>query len=404
MWFSIKRRLARATGGRLEFLRGPCIRDVRCGYEKAGLTVLDEPVPWNAETVVIEARVEYPDEAPGSKGDFTLCMPGQGRWTAAALEPRERTGHYRVVFRLVPPPRPAVAWICWRSRPLDRIVIPYLTVEEFVAGLQLEAPTIFALLEGHSIPCRAVVADQVPDLMACALLKSPTSLLPVVDLNLTLEVAEPRGGHFQAFPVHLAASQIIARQALVSVRPAWRPGPLDGTWEVRWTVTGRVLGQSELRVLSPDAFQRSIYMTDARRRGGTRDADHRPAGGEQTAGFLLASREAGLAARCRVEVRVYFKDHCRPPETVQTEVLVTDVPFFAPSAVPVEDLQQISAIELFHHGEFLGAVSNCPMPTASFTSEGGFSAPEPFPWTAFAEVELEERLRRLMEVSPGEAA
>src|SRR5262249_46024424 len=156
MWLNIKRYLARATGGLSEVLRRPRVRAVRCGYEKAGLTVWDEPIPWNAETVLVEVQVEYPAEAPGAKSDFCLCVPGQGRWTGAALDPDERAGHCRAVFRLVPPPKTTVAWICWRSRLLDRVVLSCLGAEEFLGNLQLDAPTLFALLGGHSVPCRAL--------------------------------------------------------------------------------------------------------------------------------------------------------------------------------------------------------------------------------------------------------
>ena len=46
-------------------------------YEKAGLTVHDQPIPWNAEAVLVDAMVPLPTAAPRRKHEFVLRIPGQ---------------------------------------------------------------------------------------------------------------------------------------------------------------------------------------------------------------------------------------------------------------------------------------------------------------------------------------
>ena len=45
--------------------------------EKGGLTLENQPVPWSAEAVVVEALLRLPPSAR-RRGDFTLRVPGFG--------------------------------------------------------------------------------------------------------------------------------------------------------------------------------------------------------------------------------------------------------------------------------------------------------------------------------------
>ena len=45
-------------------------------YEKAGLTLYDLPIPWNAEAVVVELLLNLPPMAR-QKSAFTLRLPGR---------------------------------------------------------------------------------------------------------------------------------------------------------------------------------------------------------------------------------------------------------------------------------------------------------------------------------------
>jgi hypothetical protein len=70
---------------------------------------------------------------------------------------------------------------------------------------------------------------------------------------------------------------------------------------------------------------------------------------------------------------------------------------FAPGTLEAAEAAHVTAFELRQKGEVLGALSLCPVPTAAFTSEGGFKAPTDFAWSPSAEEELTERLGKLME-------
>ena len=45
-------------------------------YEKAGRIVDDQPIPWNAEAVLVQAMVRLPKTSNRRKADFQLRVPG----------------------------------------------------------------------------------------------------------------------------------------------------------------------------------------------------------------------------------------------------------------------------------------------------------------------------------------
>ena len=56
---------------------GPQPQALHFSYEKAGLTVDDQPIPWNAEAVLVEAMLRLPQTGNRRKADFQLRVPGQ---------------------------------------------------------------------------------------------------------------------------------------------------------------------------------------------------------------------------------------------------------------------------------------------------------------------------------------
>jgi hypothetical protein len=411
MWFWHKprhRRVAPPLGWPFPRPRRPRAQALRFRSEKAGLSVSNEPIPWNAEAVLVEAVVALPDHGFWPKSDFYLDGPGGLVCPAVELLPGDRPGIAHVRFRLLPLRQATVVRLCWRSRLLDQVLLPYLTAAEFVHNLRLEAPTLFARLGEDTVACRALVGGQGYDLLACALLKSPTSLVPLLDLNLAIEFAGPCAHPPQNRPVPLTGSQVAARQALLCVAAPWWPCGA-GSLSARWRVADRLLAHSEVRLVSPQALQQSLHVAEARfasaeeSRPATTDP-HQPLGegpGRSGPGFLVASREPGLAARCPVEVRVHYKDGARRAGFLEKDLLVTDVPaLLVPAPLTADDRQRIHAFELVSNGQLVGVVPVCPAPIATFTSEGGFLAPTDYPWTVAAEGELDEHLSRLMEAAP----
>ncbi len=69
----------------------------------------------------------------------------------------------------------------------------------------------------------------------------------------------------------------------------------------------------------------------------------------------------------------------------------------APGTLEAADLRQVTGFEISVAGRALGTLSLCPVPEATFTSEGGFRPPAEYTWNAAAEEEMNDRLNRLFE-------
>src|SRR4051812_42293294 len=83
-------------------------------YEKAGLTLRDQPIPWNAEAVIVEAVLRLPPSAR-RKADFILRLPGRDPVPAENLRQIENEERWRVTFRLPTPPASTTAELLWRE-------------------------------------------------------------------------------------------------------------------------------------------------------------------------------------------------------------------------------------------------------------------------------------------------
>ena len=77
-------------------------------------------------------------------------------------------------------------------------------------------------------------------LTACAVLTSPTSLAPLIDLDLEVEFCCERDGTSYRAPVRLTVSQLQGKSALVTVAPPRHPRRM-GAWTATWTI-GNFLG------------------------------------------------------------------------------------------------------------------------------------------------------------------
>src|SRR5439155_10708138 len=82
---------------------GPQPQALHHSYEKAGLTLHDQPIPWNAEAVLVEALLRLPATASRRKADFQLRLPQQGLVAAEQLRKEEGEDRHRLFFRLAPP-------------------------------------------------------------------------------------------------------------------------------------------------------------------------------------------------------------------------------------------------------------------------------------------------------------
>jgi hypothetical protein len=378
----------------------PRVENTRISYHHAGLSVCDEPVPWNAESVQVEALVQRLGPESWRKEDFSLAAPGALPAVPESLQP-EGPETFRLSFRF-PPPEGSPLELRGHGRFLGELDVPVLSAEEFVRNLRMEAAGVRARLGEHLVPCRAMVASQCRGLLACGLLRSPTSLLPLLDLDLRVEFTDLGSGRCQRLPLSLTRSQLTGTEALLSAAPRGWPAPGE-VWSVCWLVAGRCLAEGTIRALSRQDFCQSLGLVDARyaceRVDGIRAfTPYLPAReGLCQVGpcFRLASREPGAAGFCPLELHTVFKDPGRLPEVFRQEVLVTDAPSpFLPPLLSAEEFEQVATLELLCEGRPLGALPGC-RPVVRFTSEGGFMEPAAYDWTPVAEQELADRLERL---------
>jgi hypothetical protein len=408
-------------------------------YEKAGLVVHDQPIPWNAEAVLVEASVDRIPTPNRRKSDFQLRLGRQEPLTPESLRREEDTDRYRIFFRFPAPLQTMTAELLYRNRSIGQLTLPTLTREEFLNRLQLQMPTLYARFGDQTVACQTFVATQCKGLLASAVVSSPTSLVPLLDVGLQIELRSERGGAAQSVAAQLSSSQLAGRQALVTVVPRQLPRRV-GNWLATWVVGERPLTVQQIRAISQTSFRRSLRISDTRfvvqdQKKLISLSRHIPAfETAQRIGpcFLVSSREAGIAGLCRLEVRAQVPGSIQPPLLVDEEVLITDGPtMFAPGTVPTSELCHVTAFELRVAGGLRKSSSNSaseraretrsqrstrraasdtstrtgvigilplrPSPTAGFTPEGGYKATHEFSWSPAAEEELHDRLTRLLD-------
>jgi hypothetical protein len=407
MWLWIKRWRDWAMHDLWPLYRlGPQSQALHYSYEKAGLILHDQPIPWNAEAVLVEATLRLSQSQSRRKSDFQLRLPGPNLFPAEQLRRVENDDRHRVSFRVPPPTATANADLLFRDRVLGQLTLPFLSRNEFVDNLRLEMPTVYARLGTDTVACQTFVTSQCKGVVASAVLLSPTSLAPLLDLDLQVEFSCERGGAAQRVPAVLCNSQLAGRQALATVVPHKLPRR-QGTYVATWMLGDQVLATQKVRGISQRTFQRSLRVSDTRfvsqqkGQNGVRLSRQVP-GFDQVERvgpcFLVSSGEAGMAGLCHLQVAAQVAGAVQPPLLLEQEVLITDGPtMVAPGTLDVADLKQVSGFEVRNKSRVLGVLSLSPAPAATFTNEGGFKSPQDFTWSAAAEEEMTERLNRLLE-------
>src|SRR5262249_9732167 len=189
---------------------------------KAGLVVNDQPVPWNAEAVLVEATLRLPPSAR-RKSDFQLRLPFPDPVPAEDLRRLGGDDRYPGPFPLAPPGGPGSAEAVFRAHVLGQRTLPFLSRDDFLQALRVQMPTLFVRLGEESIACQTFISNQCRGLLASGMLTSPTSLVPLLDLDLQVEFRCERTGLVCQVPVALCSSQLAGRQALVTVAPRRYP-------------------------------------------------------------------------------------------------------------------------------------------------------------------------------------
>ncbi|HEY7153198.1 MAG TPA: hypothetical protein VH575_04480 [Gemmataceae bacterium] len=406
MWPWIKRWLDSAMHDLWPLNRlGSPTQAMRFSYEKAGRIVDDQPIPWNAEAVIVEAPVRIPRNGGRRKTDFQLRVPGQDLLAAERMSAPDSNERCSVFFRLTPPGETVVVELLCRDRVLGQLNLPFLSKAEFLENLRLQMPTLCVRLGTQTVACQTFVSSQCRGLLASAVLTSPTSLVPMLDLELQVEFRCERGGSVTRVPACLCSSQLGGRQALITVVPRRYPRRL-GTWVATWLLGDRPLASQRVRGISQRHFQRSLRISDTRfvvqaTPGAVRlTRQVPPLEKAKRIGpcFLVSSAEPGMAGQCQLQITAQVPGAVKPPLLLEQDVLITDGPtMVAPGTLDAADLEQVSGFELTIRGQSLGVLSLCPAPTATFNSEGGFKPYHEYTWSAAAEEEMNERLNRLLE-------
>jgi hypothetical protein len=378
-------------------------------YEKAGLTVDNQPIPWNADAVLVECLLRLPASTGRRKSDFTLHLPEQTPVQADTLRADDATDNCRLFFRLPAPTATTTVEMQWRGQTLGRLQLPILSRAEFVQRLGLQMPTLAVTLGDQTVACQTFVATQCRGLIASAVLTSGSCLAPVVDLHPRVEFRTEEGESAFTVPMQLSSSQLRCKQALVAVAPTRFPKRV-ATWVATWMLEDQVLATQRIRAIPKTKFQRSLRVSDTRFVVQTAP-DHfalarqlPPLTGVARVGpcFLVSSSEPGMAGLCRLEVRAQVVGGVQAPVLLDQEVLITDGPSpFTPGTVDAADLAQMSGFELRLGSRSLGVLPLASAPTATFTSEGGFKTPGEFTWSAAADEMLSEKLAKLLDTRNG---
>jgi hypothetical protein len=402
MWRSIKRWRGWVVNDLWPRYRlGPQSQALHFSFELAGLTFSDEPIPWNAKTVLVEAALRLPPAAR-RKSDFALRLGSNEPLPTDGFRRGESDERHQLLFRFPPPPATTLATLLWRGHVLGQLTLPVLDATTFLQQLSLELPTVAVRLGRQHIACRTFVASQCRGVVASAVLSNPTSLAPIADLGVTVAFRGP-GGEAWDVPAILSSSQLAARQAMLVALLPKRP-PRSGEWTATWCVGNRRLATQAVRGISLDDFRNSLRIAESRFVIETEKGQytHRrlpPKPGEAMRvgpAFFVASREPGMAGVVRIQV--HGQGSGAGPLWDEQRVLVTDGPtLVAPGLLDAEALRPITAFELRSRDIVIGSLSLCPTPTASFTPEGGFETPPEFAWTPAAEDELTERLSKLLD-------
>jgi hypothetical protein len=382
---------------------GPQPQALHHGYEKAGVFVDSQPIPWNAEAVVVEAIVRA--YQPRRKTDFALRVADSGTSHSPEDFHRDESNDcFRLHFRLPVPARTTSAELYWRDRSLGQLTLPILGRDEFCRKLAVQMPALSMQIGEHTIACQTYVSTQCSGCMATALLSSATSLVPLLDLAPRVEFYSEHGELLREIPIALTRTQLRARQALVTVAP---PRPRRrGAWLANWLVADALLASVRINAVSGRQFQQSLRLS------GTRFVVQRPDGQVHLTRvlppmeevtrvgpcFLVSSREPGMAGLCSLQIRAIVEGAVQSPLLHEQEVLITDGPTpFAPGTLSIDDMEQVAGFELRIKNQLLGFLPLHPAPSAHFSAEGGFTPPPDFAWSPAADDQLQEKLEKLLD-------
>lgn len=380
--------------------RGAAIRVRR---EKAGQIFDGQPIPWNADAAILEVGLRIP-VASRLRSQFTLRVPGCEPVFPHSLL-RESGDRHRISFRIPVPQSTAIAELHWKQRPLARVEIPVLSESEFLGGLSVSLPMVFASLGSQAVSARSFIGSQCRGLAAMVVVRSPTPLAPLADLGVAVTFRNEQTGRERLAPVAFTNAQLGSNEAVLSATLP-RVNRCSGTWSVSWHAGDRELARQIVQGIPANDYERSVYVVETcflheDKSGRVRLVKELPLAsrGPSRPCFLVASAEPGTAGLVRFRIHATGSGSDRVPDRF-CRVLVTDIPT---AVVPEFDAgtEGITGFELRLKGRTIGFAPTSAVPGATLTAEGGFKPPPDFTWSQSAEEELQSRLNRLMNGEDG---
>lgn len=379
--------------------RGGC--SIAISYEELGQTCTGLPVPWSADSVVVEVVLALPAFACRKK-DLFLQFPHCEPIPAESVRP-DTSRRQRIVFRFRTPFWSQSGEVRWKSHRLVQVALPVLSAETFLKDLAISSASVAVRLGGQVVPARQFAPDDRSGLVASAVIHSPLGLAPLTALAPRVVFCNERTGRRHEAPITLTAEQRNAKETIVlAACPVRVRRP--GKWTVAWRIGRRELAIQTVEAIAPRRFEESIRIADARFAADVKGCaikvtcEPPPISSVERLGpcFLIASADPGAAGVCRLAIVPIVPGAPNAAPAIECKVLVSDVPaVFAPVLFAAADLVHVSGFELRLYGRILGTASLSLIPQAPLTSEGGFKPPPDFTWTAAAEEELLNRLGRL---------
>ena len=150
----------------------PRVDGLNYAFEKGGVTLENQPIPWCADSVLIGAVVLWPPQLPFMKGDFELCVGGD-TYPPESQRREESGDSYRLQFRVPVPAPSTTAELVWRGRSLGQTTLPVLGPEEFAKKVSVQMPTANVRLGEQTVACQTYVATQGQGLIVVACCKAP---------------------------------------------------------------------------------------------------------------------------------------------------------------------------------------------------------------------------------------
>lgn len=383
----------------------PMAHGLLFSYEKAGLCVRNEPIPWNADRLRVEALLRVPSGVVRRKADFCLLCNNLPLGPPETLR-IEDGSLLRLGFNLPPPASASLLTLAWRDQELGQSAMPLLRESDFFDHLELRHATVAVKLGEQFVPCTAFLPAQSRHLLLSGVLASPTSLAPLAGQELVLEVFDGESKPTSTLVTRLAACQLQQRETLWQV-PLHLKNREAGPWTFRWRASDRVLARSELRSVPRRRASQMLacpacyFVRQAKGHGQVEFLSHLAAADANDwlgMVFLLKTTEPGLATRAELRVFLEDVDGRRGELPLHEEIAnVTDgpTPIVTP-LLPMAELASVRRVLLLCGSRLVTTLGTQAVPQCSFTGEGGIRAVlEDFPWSPNAEAELADRLKKL---------